>query len=122
MKNTNTVVKLAIPYGCNQYGKDKIGGQGGRRTAGVALRAFTDAKLLLEFEFPSISIDCVTVFHSPHLGRGRGGRRGGVAEHGHRPVDAVGEVVVHHPVVLHHVRHVALPRRVVLRFALVGRL
>ena len=38
------------------------------------------------------------------------------------PVDAVSKVVVHHPVVLHQVGHVALPRRVVLRFALVGRL
>ena len=74
------------------------------------------------------SSSCKEVFHllfnhlPPHLGGGGGGGGGGVAEHGHRPVDAVGKVVVHHPVVLHHFRHVALPRCVVRGFALVGRL
>ena len=37
VKNTNTYVKLAIPYGHNQDGKDKTDGQGGVRTARVAL-------------------------------------------------------------------------------------
>ena len=74
------------------------------------------------------SSSCNEVFHllfnhlPPHLGGGGGGGGGGVAEHGHRPVDGVGKVVVHHPIVLHHLRHVALPRCVVRCRALVVRL
>ena len=61
-------------------------------------------------------------FRNYYLSWCRGGVWGGVAEHGNRSVDAVGKVVVHHPVVLHHVGHVALPCRVVRRLALVRRL
>ena len=56
VKNTNTDVKLAIPYGYNEYGKDKTDGQGGGRTARVALGTVADTKLLLQqyfHQFPS---------------------------------------------------------------------
>ena len=59
VKNTNTFVILAVPYGHNYHSKDKTDGQEGRGTARVALGTVADTKLLLKQGFHQFQLSCI---------------------------------------------------------------